>query len=150
LLLAAALFVAEIYVTSYGLLTVGGVVALVLGSMMLIRSPDPALQISLWLVAGIASAAVLTVLMMMTLVVRTHRAQVATGVEGLVGRRGVARTELSPAGSVFVHGEIWAARAEDTVPAGEEIEVVAVDGMRLRVRSATPSQVSRPAASPEA
>jgi membrane-bound serine protease (ClpP class) len=150
LLLAALLFVAEIYVASYGLLTVGGVVALVLGSMMLIRSPDPALQISLWLIGGLATAAVLTVLMMMTLVVRTHRSQVATGAEGLVGKHGVARSELAPRGTVFVHGELWNARSEDPVPAGGEIVVVAVEGMRLRVRPAEPGRQGRPSAPQEA
>jgi membrane-bound serine protease (ClpP class) len=135
MLLAMIFFIAEIKVTSYGLLTVAGLISLALGSMMLFKSADPAIRVGTdVLVAAVLFTAVVVV-SLMTMVVRAHRNQVRTGVEGLVHERGVARSELSPEGKVFVHGELWNAVAESPVEAGEPIEVVAVDGMILRVRS---------------
>jgi membrane-bound serine protease (ClpP class) len=66
--------------------------------------------------------------------VRVFKRQVRTGVEGLVHERGTARSPLVPRGKVFVHGEIWQAVAEEPLAAGEPVEVVAVDGLTLRVR----------------
>jgi membrane-bound serine protease (ClpP class) len=135
MLLAMIFFIAEIKVTSYGLLTVAGLVSLALGSMMLFKSADPAIRVGTdVLVAAVLFTAVVVV-SLMTMVIRAHRNQVQTGAEGLVHERGVARSELSPEGRVFVHGELWNAVAESPVAAGEPIEVVAVDGMTLRVRS---------------
>ena len=138
LLLAALFFLAEIKVTSYGLLTVAGTICLVLGSLMLFESPEPALRVSKSLIAGVAASAVVLAVFMMTLVVRTHRRQVTTGAEGLVGERGVTRGPLAPAGRVMVHGELWTATAETGVPAGAAVEVVGVEGMTLRVRPLPP------------
>jgi membrane-bound serine protease (ClpP class) len=134
LVLAAAFFLAEIKVTSYGLLTAAGTICLVLGSLMLFQSPEPALQVSRSIVFGVAASMVAASLFLLNLVLRTHRQQVRTGSEGLVGERGVARGALAPAGRVFVHGELWQAVAEVAAPAGAAVEVVGVDGMTLRVR----------------
>jgi len=142
LLLAALFFVAEIKITSYGLLTVAGTVCLVLGSLMLFESPEPALRVSRSLIAGVAASVLALALFLMTLVARTHRRPVTTGSAGLVGEHGVARSALAPSGRVFVRGELWTASAEGPVAAGSPVEVVAVEGMTLRVRplpSANPS-----------
>ncbi|HVS04282.1 MAG TPA: nodulation protein NfeD [Thermoanaerobaculia bacterium] len=138
MLLAVLLFIAEIKVASYGLLTVGGVVSLVLGSLMLFKSPDPAIRVSLWLIGGMTASVLVTAVFLATLVVRTHGARVTTGSEGLVGKTGVARGSLAPRGKVFVHGEIWRAVAAEPVAPGQEVEVVGVEGMNLRVRPLTP------------
>jgi membrane-bound serine protease (ClpP class) len=134
--LAMVLFVAEIKVTSYGLLTIGGIIALVLGSLMLFDSPDPAIRVSMSVIAIVTSFAAVLVVVLLTLVVRTYRGQVRTGSEGMIMERGVVRTPLSPVGKVFVHGELWEAETEmdGEVPAGEAVEVLAVEGMRLKVR----------------
>ena len=134
LLLAVLFFIAEIKVASYGLLTVAGAVCLVLGSLMLFESPEPALRVSLWLVAAVAGSVVVTAAFLMTLVLRIHRSPVRTGREGLVGERGVARTSLAPAGKAFVHGELWSAVAEQPLEPGQPLEVVSVEGLTLRVR----------------
>ena len=76
----------------------------------------------------------IVVAFLLSMGVRTHRSQVRTGTEGLIHERGVARTEIAPRGKVFVHGEIWDAVAENPIPAGTPINVVAVEGMVLRVR----------------
>ena len=139
IVLALGLFAAEIKVTSYGLLTIGGVAALVLGSFMLFKSADPALRVSLSMIASVAAFAVVLVAVLVFLVVRTHRSQVRTGAEGMVHERGTARAALAAGerGRVFVHGELWDAVAEVGIEAGQDVEVVAVDGLRLRVRPLT-------------
>lgn len=135
IILAVIFFIAEVKVTSYGMLTVAGLISMVLGSMMLFKSVDPAVRVSMSLIisAALFTAAVVTFLV--TMVIRTHGRQVQTGIEGLVNRSGVARTDLTPQGKVFVHGEIWNAVAEESVAAGTPVRVVAVEGMRLRVRA---------------
>jgi len=134
LVLAVIFFIAEIKVTSYGLLTTAGVVSLVIGSLMLFKSPDPALRVSIEVIAMAASTAILVVLFLMFQVLRAHRAQVRTGVEGMVHERGRAQSDLSPRGKVFVHGEIWDAESEAPALRGDPVEVLAVHGMWLRVR----------------
>ncbi|MEE8277373.1 MAG: nodulation protein NfeD, partial [Thermoanaerobaculia bacterium] len=134
IMLAMIFFIAEIKVTSYGLLTVGGLISLVIGSLMLFKSADPAIRVSLDVIASVAIFVVVVVALLMFMVLKAHRTQVKTGAEGLVHKRGVARTELAPRGKVFVWGEIWDAIAEKPVEAGQAVEVVSVDGMLLRVR----------------
>jgi membrane-bound serine protease (ClpP class) len=72
----------------------------------------------------------------MSLALKAHRAKTITGEEGLVGELGVARTPLQPEGKVFVHGELWDAVATASVGAGEQIQVAAVEGLRLKVKPA--------------
>jgi membrane-bound serine protease (ClpP class) len=127
-------FVAEIKVTSYGLLTVAGVISLVLGSLMLFKSAEPALRVSLDVILGVAVFSAAVVAFLVTMALRAQRRQVRTGLEGLVNERGVARTALAPEGRVFVHGELWRAVGERPVAAGEPVVVTGVDGMTLRVR----------------
>jgi membrane-bound serine protease (ClpP class) len=145
--LALLLFLAEIKVTSYGLLTVAGTVALVLGSLMLFETPDMALRVSRPLIAAVAGALVVVVAFLTTLVVRTFRRPVTTGSEGMVGEHAVARSALAPVGKVFLRGEIWNAVAETPVSAGEPVEVLAREGLTLRVRrlsGETPEGVGAP------
>jgi membrane-bound serine protease (ClpP class) len=134
LALAAIFFVLEIKVTSYGLLTLAGVTCLVLGGLMLFDTADPAMRVSLEVIVGAALAAVAVVLFLMLQVLRAHRNRVRTGAEGMVAERGRAWGDLAPHGKVFVHGEIWDAVADAPIPKGQPVEVVAVDGMTLRVR----------------
>ena len=137
ILLAIVLFIAEIKVPSYGMLTVGGVVSLALGGLMLFKSPLPALRVSLELVFGVALLAALVVGFLMRLAVRAQRNRVRTGSEGLLGEVGRAFTALGPGdalpGKVFVHGEFWHARAGRPVAAGEAVRVTGVEGMLLGV-----------------
>jgi membrane-bound serine protease (ClpP class) len=135
ILLAIALFIAEVKVTSYGLLTVGGIVALVLGSLMLFDSPEPALRVSLGLVISVSIAFAAIAVLLASLALRAQGRRPTTGAEGLVGAHARTVSSLSPHGKVFVQGEWWNAVAESEVPAGVEVEVVAVDGMTLHVRT---------------
>jgi membrane-bound serine protease (ClpP class) len=134
ILLSLAFFIAEIKVQSFGLLTIGGVVSLVLGAMLLIKSPEPAMQVSWQVIAAVAVTAILVVAFLFSLAYRAFRNRVRTGAEGMVTERGVVREALDPRGKVWVHGELWSAYASEPIPVGEEVEVVAVDGMRIEVR----------------
>ena len=134
IILAMIFFIAEIKVTSYGLLTVAGVISLILGSLMLFKSADPAIRVSLELIISMAVFTLVVVTFLLSMVVRSHRAQVATGAEGLLHKHGVTRTQVGRRGKVFVHGEIWNASADSEIPAGTPVEIVSVDGLTLRVR----------------
>ena len=133
-LLAFLLFIAEIKVVSYGLLTVGGIVSLALGGLLLFKSPVPALRVSLSAIATVSLLAAAVMAAVMVLVVRVHRTKVRSGREGLVGERGRAAAEIAPRGKVFVHGEYWHATSPEPIAAGSDVEVTAVDGMLLHVR----------------
>jgi membrane-bound serine protease (ClpP class) len=132
--LAVIFFILEIKVTSYGMLTVAGVISLVLGSLMLFKTPEPALRVSVELIAMLSAFSLLVVGFLAFMALRAQRTPVRTGIEGLVHEVGTARSPLSPRGKVFVHGEIWDAVADEPVAAGETVEVVAVRNLTLAVR----------------
>jgi len=134
LVLAIIFFVLEIKVTSYGGLAVAGVICLVLGSLMLFNTPEPALRVSLELIAMLTAFAALVVGFLIWMSLRARRLPVRTGAEGLIQETGVARSELAPRGKVFVHGELWDAEADEAVAAGQEVEIVAVKDLLLTVR----------------
>jgi len=135
IILAMIFFIAEVKVISYGMLTVAGVISLVIGSLMLFKSTDPAIRVSLEVILSMAAFTLLVVAILVTLVVRVHGTQVVTGAEGLVNKRGVARTSVQDQGKIFVHGELWNAVSDEEISAGSAVEVVAVDGMTLHVKS---------------
>jgi membrane-bound serine protease (ClpP class) len=137
IVLAVILFVAEIKVPSYGLLTVGGIVAMFLGSVMLMKSQLPYLRISLKVIVPSVLGTALFFLFVVGMAVRTFGARPVTGAEGLVGRHGIARSDLGPTGTVFVHGELWEAQSGETIHVGDEVVVTAVEGLRLKVKRAT-------------
>src|SRR5574341_1529304 len=133
ILLGIVMFIAEIKVVSHGVLTLGGLTSMVLGSMMLIDAPAPYMRISLWAILGSAGATALFFLFVVGAGVKALRARTVTGMEGLIGEVGVVRTRLAPRGQVFLRGELWTAEAEGEVDAGESVRVTAVDGLTLRV-----------------
>jgi membrane-bound serine protease (ClpP class) len=133
-LLAIGLFVAEVKVASYGLLTVGGLVAMILGAMMLVDSPLPELRVNPWKLFPVILAFAAFTIALVRLVIQAQRRRAQTGAEGLVGRRGEAETDLDPEGWVVVQGERWRASAAEPVPRGGKVEVQSVEGLLLRVR----------------
>ncbi len=133
-LLAVGLFVAEVKVHSYGLLTTGGLVAMILGAMMLVDSPLPELRIDLWRLAPVILVFAVFVIALVRLVVNAQRRRAQTGVEGLVGQVGRADTPLEPEGWVIVNGERWRAVADGPVAPGEAVTVQSMEGLLLHVR----------------
>src|SRR5215208_6103065 len=135
ILFGLALLVLEVKVTSFGLLAVGGIVSLLFGSMMLIDSPLPELQVGLRLILPVTFAISFVLLFLVTLAVRTQRAPAVTGVSGMLGEIGYAIEPITAGGTghVRTHGELWAASADEPIPAGSAVRITAVDGLRLRV-----------------
>lgn len=133
ILLALVLFIAEIKVVSGGMLTVGGVISMVLGSLLLFESPEPYLRVS-WQVIFVTVLAVSAFsVFAVTMAVKAHRRRPTTGVEGLVGEVGKAVSTVAPEGRVFIHGEYWEAWSDEPVAEGERVRVVAVEGLRVKV-----------------
>lgn len=135
---AVGFFAAEVMIQSGGLLALGGTVALVLGGMLLFDAPESFLRVD-WLTLGLAAAATLVFFfLVLGAVGKAFRRSPATGEQAMVGSVGVAKESLDPTGQVSVHGELWQAVAEDPpIGWGEEVEVLNVDGMKLRVRRHT-------------
>jgi len=134
ILLSIGLFILEIKVQSYGILSVGGILAMVIGSIMLIDAPIPELRPSLKFIIPVAIGLSLIFLFLIILAVRVHMRKAVTGKEGLIGKIGVARTELNPEGKVFVHGEIWDAEAQQDIPEGTKVKVIEVlENLKIKV-----------------
>ena len=134
ILLGAILFLLEIKVTSYGMLSIGGVICLTLGSIMLFNTGDTDLRVS-WSVLIPAVLVISGFFMAVAfLAVRAHIARPRTGYQGLIGEIAIAKESLAPEGKVFVHGELWNATSEDIVPAGTRVEVIGVENLLLKVR----------------
>jgi membrane-bound serine protease (ClpP class) len=136
ILVGMALMVAEVFVTSFGLLFAGGILCFILGGSMLFDMPEVSdLTVSFWsvllpAVAGFGACAAF----ILYAVGRSFLREQMSGVSELVGLVGETSTALSPEGKVFVRGEYWTAEADEEISIGERVEVTAVDGMRLRVR----------------
>jgi len=133
ILLAVLFFILEIKVTSHGMLSFAGVLALVLGSLMLFRVPGYTIRLA-WSVfiptVGVISAFFVTVA---TLAFRAQVSKPQTGAEGLLGMIGEVKQDLQPAGKIFVHGELWNAVSDQDLRVGEKVQVVAVENLRLKV-----------------
>jgi membrane-bound serine protease (ClpP class) len=134
IVLAVALFVAEVKVASYGLLTVAGLVAMILGAMMLVDSPLPELRVDAWTLLPVILVFAVFTIGLVRLVLQAQRRRPRTGAEGLLAERGQAESDLAPEGWVLVQGERWRARSTERVAAGEMVVVEAVEGLLLRVR----------------
>ena len=136
ILLGISFFVLEVKVVSYGLLTVAGLVSFIFGSLMLIRSPFPALRVGLAVVLPTALAVAFVVIFLLARVLRSYRRQPLTGAKGLAGEFGEAAVALEPSGKVFVHGEYWEAISRAPIPKGARVRVVKVVGLLLEVEPA--------------
>jgi membrane-bound serine protease (ClpP class) len=137
ILLAIAMFVLEVKVHSYGILSIGGITAMVIGSMMLVKAPIPELRPSLKIIIPVALGISLILIFLVTLVIRAHLRKATTGKEGLMGEKGAALTDLAPEGRVFVHGEYWQAEADAPIAKGSTIKVIQVySHLKLRVTKA--------------
>ena len=137
--LALLLFVVDLFAPTHGILTIGGLVAFLLGSLMLFNVPEaaPWLSLSLWTVLAVTGMMAAFFLVVARLVARSMKQRPAVGREALIGQIGRARTALSPDGMVWVDGALWNATVEGgAVEAGERVQVVEVDGLHLRVRPA--------------
>ena len=136
ILLAVGLFVAELFVTSHGALTAGGIAALVVGSLILFSHTysSPAMEVNRGLIAGVVTASACFLIFVIGAIIRGQRRRKATGAEGMIDGVAVARTPLDPMGTVLAKGELWTAATEgEKVERGEEVIITKVEGLKLWV-----------------
>jgi membrane-bound serine protease (ClpP class) len=133
IVLAITLFVMEATITSHGILAIGGIIAMIAGGLMLVDGPIPQLQIRLVTVLLAAFPLAIITIVLVRLVLVSRRQKSVTGEEGMVGEIGVAKTEISAAGKVLVHGEYWNASSDRPIPAGARVRVIRVHGLTIEV-----------------
>ena len=133
IVLAFGLFVAEVFTTTFGLFTAGGVTSLVIGSLILFKG-GPLFQVNPWLIATVSIFIAALFTFVVSRVIRAHRRQASTGREELVGKTAVVKVALEPEGTVLFKGERWTAVLEKgRVKPGEEVIITKVDGLKLYV-----------------
>ncbi len=134
IVLAVGFFVAEIFTSTFGILTAGGIISLVIGSMILFQGYSPVFQVSPWLIAIVVLIFAGVFIFMAQRAIHTHRTQPKTGREDLIGKTATVKVTLKPEGTVMFRGERWTARSESgTVKAGEEVVINRLDGLTLYV-----------------
>jgi membrane-bound serine protease (ClpP class) len=133
ILLGIIMFIAEIKVASYGLLSVGGVISLGLGSVLLIDSPLPYMRISMKIIMPMVVTLSVFFIILMRVAIKSRRSKVSTGAEALVGAVGEARTDIDPEGDVFIEGAHWRSYSDESIKKGEKVVVQKVEGLRLKV-----------------
>jgi membrane-bound serine protease (ClpP class) len=137
ILFGVALLIAELKIASHGVLTIGGVVSMVLGSFMLYEAPEAGFRVSWAVILPTVGATAGLVVWAVSAGLRAMMRPPTTGAAGMIGQRAVVRAALDPEGQVQLDGELWRAVAEDApVPAGETVRVTGVDGLTLRVSRA--------------
>jgi membrane-bound serine protease (ClpP class) len=133
ILTALVLFALEAKLTSHGVLAAGGIVAMVLGALILVKSPWPEARIHLSTALSVALPLGFITVILVRYAVAAKLRKVVTGEEGMIGALGVAQTDLAPTGKVWVHGELWEARAADRIPQGTRVRVREMEGLSLVV-----------------
>jgi membrane-bound serine protease (ClpP class) len=134
ILFAIILFIAEIKVVSHGLLAVGGVISLLLGSMMLFQSPIEYMRVSLSVIIPAVLVSAAFFIFAVTKAIHARLKKPTTGMEGLIGEVGTASTPIAPEGKVSIHGEFWNVTGDQYIEKGEKVQVTGVDNLKLKVK----------------
>lgn len=137
IIFAILLFILEIKIVSHGLLTIGGVISLIMGGMMLIDTADPSLKISKAVIFSVAIVIGALVAIAFTLAFKARMAKPTTGIEGLVGQIGVVKSKIDVIGYVYVAGELWESAADEPIDEGAEVIVTEVKDLKIRVKRRT-------------
>ncbi len=135
IMVAIGLFVLEAKVQGFGIMGLGGIVAAVMGALILIDTPPPftELKLPLGLVLAVVVPFALILVVMLRLALRTRTTKVTTGAAGMIGLKGRAVTAIAPEGTVFVRSELWRARSKAKIAPGESVRVIGLDGLTLEV-----------------
>ncbi len=133
LVLGLVCFVLEATMATGGILAVGGTIAMVLGAVLLVDTGVPELSIGWGTAVAVTLPFAMISVFLLRLTVASFRLKVATGSESMLGETGIAKTKISSAGQVFVHGEWWSARADEPIADGREVKITRVDGLTLTV-----------------
>jgi membrane-bound serine protease (ClpP class) len=134
ILFAIILFIAEIKVVSHGLLAVGGVISLFLGSIMLFQSPEEYMRLSLSVIIPAVLVTSAFFIFAATMAIQARLRKPTTGMEGLIGEVGIVSVPISPEGKVSIHGEFWNATSDQNIENGEKVQVIGVDHLKLKVK----------------
>jgi membrane-bound serine protease (ClpP class) len=135
MVLAVIFFILEIKVTSYGMLSVAGTIALFLGGLMLFKESDYGIRVSLGVLVPAVGAVSVFFAVVAGLAFKAQVAGARTGLSGMIGEIGIVKQAIDPEGKVAVHGELWKARADAALAAGQTVRVVAVDGLTMTVEA---------------
>jgi len=135
--LGMVMFILEIKVTSFGMLILGGIVAMSLGALMLIDSPEEYLRIPVSTIVLVVGTTAGLFLFVVGAAVRSVGRKPVSGREGMLGAIGMVRGRIEPTGTVFVHGTLWSARSASPIEVGEIVRVIGIEGMRLTVEKVT-------------
>jgi membrane-bound serine protease (ClpP class) len=133
ILFSIILFIAEIKIISHGILTIGGIVSLIIGSLMLFETPDPALRVS-WSVLVPAVAAIsLFFITVIAIAVKAQLKKPQGGQDALVGEEGEAVTDVFEEGNVLIHGEYWSAVSDTPVKKGTKVRVIRAEHLKIKI-----------------
>ncbi len=135
IILAVIFFIMEMKITSYGLLSVAGIISLLLGSLMMFKDTGPDLKLSLKVLLPTVILVSGFFVFVAGLVFRAQTSKPRTGSRGLVGEIGIVKKALTPEGKVFVHGELWNAKSKQTIEEGKKVRVINVMNLMLEVES---------------
>jgi len=134
IILAIILFILEVKIVSHGVLAIGGVISMIIGSLMLFESPGPFLKLSIYLILPTVIVTALFFTFIIGLALKAFRSKPVTGMEGLVGMEGVAMTEITrDGGIVSLHGERWAAYSEEVIQKDDPVVVEGLRGLKLKI-----------------
>jgi membrane-bound serine protease (ClpP class) len=142
ILVAIGLFVLEAKVGGFGVIALGGIVAAVIGSLILINFPYPEMRLPLRLVLAVVIPFGVIFTFILRLAIRARRAKVATGDSAMIGLIGRAETAIAPEGTIFVRGELWKARSKMNIAPGESVMVTGMDGLTLDVEASKDEAVA--------
>ncbi|MDY6969370.1 MAG: NfeD family protein, partial [Spirochaetota bacterium] len=134
LALGIVLFILELNIVSYGLLTLGGIASFILGGLILFDSPLPGFQIPLTSIIIVVLLILAFFYVILRSVVLVHKGKVSTGLEGIIGETGTAIEDFKKTGKALVHGEIWNAQSDDEIKKHDPVIVVSAKGMILFVK----------------
>lgn len=138
MVLGMALIVAEAFAPSFGALGLGGIIAFVFGSIILMDNDVPGFQVARSLIGGVAATGAIVMLLIVTYFTRSRRQAVATGVEQMLSERAIALDDFDKSGFVRIHSEIWSAQTRVPVKAGQTLRVTAMNGLVLEVEPEAP------------
>ncbi|MEK9870813.1 MAG: NfeD family protein, partial [Gammaproteobacteria bacterium] len=139
LLLGIGLMVAEALAPSFGILGIGGIIAFSIGGLMLFDTDMEAFQVGIPTIAATATISALLIIATINIALKIRRQRVTTGVELLVGETGLVLADFDSEGQIRVGAEIWHAITDSPLQKGEKVNIIAVDGLQLRVTPANPS-----------
>lgn len=140
IILAVGLFIAEIKVQGFGILGMGGIVAMMIGVLILVDAPQPELRITPWVASAVVIPFGVIFMFLVRLAIKSMRTRVYTGDQAMIGLTGVVYTPLNPEGKVYLRGEYWDAVSHHPIAEGRKVTVVKIENLKLTVEEEQPSK----------